>query len=303
MIKHVFQLQSPAFLWMDVVSPTEEDYAYLTGKYKLHPESVKDCLAPAHLPKHEFIGDTQFIISRIFDVNAPREADETQKLTNKVAVFIGEEFLITIHRREEPFLSAIKEKWANPGQIRQPTPEHLVNQLLNNAMSTFSKVIEDDGKELEAIERKIFEGAKGPEILKRLYVLKRRSSVFKRMLILTKDTVYQVIKTREKDNPFSQDLIDTASSLYFMAEGLHEEVNNLLNLHLSLASHRTNEIMGVLTMFSVFLLPLTFIAGLYGMNFKYMPELDSEYGYPVVVAVMCVVVLGTYTWFRRRRWI
>jgi magnesium transporter len=88
-----------------------------------------------------------------------------------------------------------------------------------------------------------------------------------------------------------------------MADAIHENVNNLLNLHISLASHRTNEVMGVLTIFSVFFLPLTFIVGLYGMNFDYMPELHHEMSYPVVVGIMLLIVILTYIWFKRKNWI
>ena len=84
---------------------------------------------------------------------------------------------------------------------------------------------------------------------------------------------------------------------------LMESVNSLLNLHLSMASHRTNEVVRVLTIFSVFLLPLSLIASVYGMNFEHMPELKWTYGYPMVIGIMLAVTLGIFLWFRRKGWL
>ncbi|HEX5962233.1 MAG TPA: CorA family divalent cation transporter, partial [Gemmatimonadales bacterium] len=94
-----------------------------------------------------------------------------------------------------------------------------------------------------------------------------------------------------------------AESMYSYAEELVEDVNNLLSIQLALASHRTNEVVRVLTVFSVFFLPLTFIVGIYGMNFEFMPELRKHWGYPAVLAGMGLVTLIIYLWFRRRGWL
>jgi magnesium transporter len=91
--------------------------------------------------------------------------------------------------------------------------------------------------------------------------------------------------------------------MHSYADELVEDVNNLLSIQLALASHRTNEVVRVLTVFSVFFLPLTFIVGVYGMNFKYMPELSERWGYPAVLAGMAVVTVAIYIWFRRRGWL
>jgi magnesium transporter len=105
------------------------------------------------------------------------------------------------------------------------------------------------------------------------------------------------------DYPLAHHNIEFADSLYYRVDELHENANNLINLRLSLASHRTNEIMGILTIFSVFFLPLTFIVGVYGMNFKFMPELESDNGYGIVWIVMITIVAGIYIWFKKKGWV
>ena len=103
--------------------------------------------------------------------------------------------------------------------------------------------------------------------------------------------------------PRGQDLKEKVDSLFFYSDQLVEDTNNLLNLHISLSSQRTNEVMRLLTLFSVFFLPLNFIASIYGMNFQHMPELGWTLGYPLVLVIMLSVALGIYLWFRKKRWL
>ena len=104
-------------------------------------------------------------------------------------------------------------------------------------------------------------------------------------------------------SPFLNDLKENAETLYFATDEIMEDVNNLLSLELAAADHDTNEVMRVLTVFSAFFLPLTFIVGVYGMNFDVMPELRWTWGYPVVLTLMFTVCLGIYLWFRRKGWL
>ncbi len=303
MINLVYYDADNDFEWIDVVSPTPEDYVSLSEKYNLHPASVKDCMSPAHLPKYEKISQTVFIVNRVYDVAANSKADTIQQLTNKVATFISDRFLITIHRKEEPFLVSLRDEWAENYEKEDYTPSHLVNQFLYRVVHSFDLILQNTTEQLDDFEKKIFIGTKDPQLIMDLYSIKRKASVFKRMLFLTKDTIEKFAKHANISDPYTYDLVENASTLFFQADELHENVNNLLNLHISLASHRSNEIMNVLTVASVLFLPLTFIVGLYGMNFKYMPELEIEFGYPAVLIVMLLMTVGIYIWFKRRGWL
>jgi magnesium transporter len=123
------------------------------------------------------------------------------------------------------------------------------------------------------------------------------------MLSHTLDAVQKLVPASEPTAPLFQDLRENAQSMHFYADELLDDVNNLLSIQLALASHRTNEVVRVLTVFSVFFLPLTFIVGVYGMNFQHMPELRERWGYPAVLLGMGAVTLAIYLWFRRRGWL
>jgi magnesium transporter len=134
-------------------------------------------------------------------------------------------------------------------------------------------------------------------------VLKRRVNLMKRLLWQTMGVIHKMKPPFERNAPLFQDASENAESYHFYADELLEEVNNLLSIHLSMASHKTNEVMRVLTVFSAFFLPLTFIVGVYGMNFEHMPELKSKYGYLAVMLVMLGVSTTIFIWFRRRGWL
>jgi magnesium transporter len=303
MITIVFSDKQRGFQWLDVTMPTTEDYTYLTEEYKLHPAAVKDCLAPMHLPKFERIDNTTFIIARVFDVYSKDNADNMQQLTNKIAIFISSDFIITIHRKDEPFLTKLREKWQHASKMEEEGGvSHLFNSLMDSIIHSFDDVLTKTSFQLDDLETKIFDGTKDPNLLRDMYIIKRRASVFKRMMFLTKEMIERFVKQTHTNDPFSQDLMETVENLYVLSDDLHENVKNLLDLHLSLSSHRTNEVMSVLTLITVFFLPLTFIVGLYGMNFDYMPELHSEFGYPGVWLVMVLIIIAIYAWFKKKGW-
>ncbi|WP_020532485.1 CorA family divalent cation transporter [Flexithrix dorotheae] len=305
MIQSVFRDEEQNFEWLDVTSPSAEDYQTLTEKYDLHPAAVKDCLSPNHLPKYERIGETAFLITRIYDENSQTEADTIQQLTNKVALFVSEEYLITIHRKKESFIEKVKKKWQNPEKLDSETPSYLLNQLLNKILHTYDGAMERAAEGLDTQETRIFNDTKNSsQLIREMYIVKRRASVFKRMIFLTKETMEKYARFSDVQDPFTQDLLDTVESLHFVADELHENVNNLLNLHISLTAHRTNEIMSLLTIFSIAFLVPTLIAGLYGMNFNNMPELQSSNGYFIALTSIIVMVLGSLIglsiWFKRK---
>ena len=133
-------------------------------------------------------------------------------------------------------------------------------------------------------------------------MVKRRVTLIKRTLWQTLGVVQKLHPSSEGHAPIYQDLRESIESLYTYADEIHDNVNNLLTVQLNIASHRTNEVMRVLTVFSAFFLPLTFIVGIYGMNFQFMPELGWRYGYPMTIGLMVGVCLTIFLWFRHRGW-
>jgi magnesium transporter len=299
----------PTFTWVDVVDPTTGELAEIAQRYGLHPTSVEDSLEPEHLPKYERIGSTTFIIVRAFDTASARDCSTLHEMTRKVAIFYGSDFLITIHRTEQPFLTAIIENYrrASPPEAtaerRKGFLPRLVIDLINGAVGTYENPLQEAETAIDTFEATVFGEHELTGLLRRIYLVKRRVTLMRRMLSHTLDAVKKLVPGSEPTVPLYQDLRENVESMHFWADELLEDVNNLLSIQLAMASHRTGEVVRVLTVFSVFFLPLTFIVGIYGMNFEFMPELRQRWGYPAVMIGLGVVTLVIYVWFRRRGWL
>lgn len=308
-VQIVLSSSEPPFSWVDVVNPSPGELAEVARQYSLHPTSVEDSLDPEHLPKYERIGSTTFIIVRAMDTAAPPDCSSVHEMTRKVAIFYGADFLITIHRSEQPFLTSIIDEYASASpprgipERRKGFMPRLLIDLINGAIGTYEKPLAAAEAAIDAFEATIFGEHDFTTLLRRIYLEKRRVTQMRRMLSHTRDAVQKLVPASEPTAPLYQDLRENAESMHSYADELVDDVNNLLSIQLSLASHRTNEVVRVLTVFSVFFLPLTFIVGVYGMNFQHMPELREHWGYPAVLGGMAVVTIAIYIWFRRRGWL
>ncbi|MGH7560075.1 MAG: magnesium transporter CorA family protein [Gemmatimonadales bacterium] len=295
--------ENPAFTWIDVYGPEPAELLDLARRYGLHQTSVEDCLDPEHLPKHERIGETTFLILRVFDPAAPDRAASVQELTRKIALFLRQDLAITIHRVDLPLIRDLRERFSGHGPESACTPLELLTALVRGGLASYEKPLATAEDSLDQFEEELFHGrARGPA-LPRIHQLKRRVSLIRRMLWQTTSVIQRLTPTGERTQPVYQDLRETAEGYHFWADELLEEVNNLLAMYVTMASHRTNEVMRVLTVFSAFFLPLTFIVGVYGMNFDWMPELPQRWGYPAVLGLMAGVSLVIFVWFRRRGWL
>ena len=302
MISTVLTAKS-GFSWIDVVNPTREELDEIAVTYSLHATAVLDCLDPEHLPKFERFGTTSFVILRAFDEAAPAEGETVQELTRKIAAFYSDKFFISIHRMDQAFLAQLREQHVLRARTREVRLSYVLTDLMNAVVSTYEKPLDDAEDTIGEFEAALFNRHRMSPSLQRIHVLKRRVSLIKRMLWLSIGVVHKMAPPFERNAPLFQDVEENTQSYHFHADELLEEVNNLLSIHLAMASHRTNEVMRVLTVFSAFFLPLTFIVGIYGMNFDLMPELHEHWGYPAVMLLMLGISLLIFIWFRRRGWL
>ncbi len=294
--------QSLSWHWLDVVDPSAQEVEQIAKKYALHPNLVEDCLDPTHLPKHEKIGPVSFLIIRAYDETSGVDADTVQELTRKIAVFIGPDFILTLHRKDQLFLKVLRARWETlqPGQLRSKA--HFISELLESAIYTYEKPLDWATTAFEALEEKIFKPTVHPNVIEDGYYLKRKASVFKRILRMTGDLLPKIQYFQDQAS-LQQNLKEGSDNLFFFADELLENLNNLLTLHLSLSSQKTNEVIRVLTIISIFFMPLNLIAGIYGMNFTHMPELQWYLGYPLALTLMVIVTLGIRAWFKKKGWL
>lgn len=297
MFKQLAFKERHGFDWIDLTSPENEELERVAEQYQLHETSVHDCLQPDHLPKYEKIDGYAFIIFRIYSEKEALEADTVQELTNKVAIFYSGGYIITIHRNELNFISELAQ---TVGQGKCKRVSHLLNLLIRACLMTYDAPSSKLAKAIDYYEENVFLRNRKIPLLKGLYYLRRKIDLVKRMLILSYDIIDSIDAKGDVNTRDTRDLYVKLQNVY---DSLNDNINQLLTVYFSTASQRTNEIMRVLTIFSVFFMPLTFIVGIYGMNFKFMPELDWKYGYPAVILLMVFITAVVFLWFKKKGWL
>jgi magnesium transporter len=291
---------SQPFKWIDVYEPTETELNEIAGGHRLHPYTVRDCLEAGHLPKFEAIDDYNFLIVRTFDCKTKTHPSTIQEMTSKVAIFYGADFLITIHRQKQPFLADIAARYL--ASKTSLTADQLLTKILRQTLTTYEQPAQALADELDEYERLVFLKNPIQAFQKKLYFIKHQTSISKRIFMATSNVIGQIYAS-QPSNPYIQELRDQHFKITTIYDQNYEDVNNLLNIYLSLAAHKTNEVMKILTIFSVFFMPATFLVGVYGMNFEVMPELKWRYGYLVVWVSVVITSLVIYQWFKRKKWL
>jgi magnesium transporter len=213
-------------------------------------------------------------------------------MSNKIAFFIFEDKLITIHRAHFNFLNIHEEKHIKINE--------LFLRIVKLMLGTFQKPTFELSNKISEIERTIFLKDYRKVLLEELYFIKSQSRILKKVLHITQSVMEQSVDNFSASYQY-QDIKDELLNLLTYNDESVENANQLMTTYLSISDQKNNEVVRLLTIFSAFFLPLTFIAGVYGMNFRFMPELNWKWGYFFSIGFMLLVVLVIYLWFRRKR--
>lgn len=286
-------------IWTDVLNPSKEEMEEISKEFQLNENVVKDCMQPEHLPKYELVDDVHFLILRFYAPEPGKPIATIQELTNKIAIFYTEKFIITIHKANAAFLDDINHKFTGAKKCASVT--QLLVKIIWHALETFDEPAIKLSDDVDFYESEVMQNT-GDDPVQALYLIKHQASVSHKVLMLMAEPInHQHGQKTEKSA--LQDMRDQYLKMLTLYNQILDDVNNLMNLSISFSAKRTNEVMRVLTIFSVFFMPLTFIVGIYGMNFKFMPELEKRWGYPVVLLSMALIVIVIYAWFKRKKWL
>ena len=281
-----------SFKWIDIENPNKNDLEKITSQYHLNYYLIKDSLEKGHLPKYEKTYKLDFFIFRAYTSNVSLNIDEIGEMSNKIAFFILEDTLFTIHRANFNFLNIHEEKHIKI--------QELFLRIVGSMTETFSKPTQDLSSKITEIEKTIFLKDHRKVLLEELYFIKSQSRILKKVIHITQNVIEQVSEKYQQSYQY-QDIKDQLLNQLTINEESVENANQLMTTYLSISDQKNNEVVRLLTIFSAFFLPLTFIAGVYGMNFDFMPELKWKYGYLFSLMFMLLIVVVIYIWFRRKR--
>lgn len=286
------KIQFDNFQWIDIENPSDIALSIPELPFSIDENFLEDALEAGHLPKIEKTRDYVFMILRAYTATENEKAIEVGEISNKIAFFIHKNTLITIHRAPFKFI----ETTPTTLESLDAVVLHLVNELL----MTFDGPIKIQSDKMDQLEQNIFLKGGNNLSIEKLYFEKSKARLAKKILVIMQSVINQ-FKVEEKLASTLQDLKDTILDLILRTEEVVEDANALLNSYMTFTAQKSNDVMKLLTVFSAFFLPLTFIAGVYGMNFDNMPELHWEYGYFLTLTVMLIIAIIIYTWFKRKK--
>ncbi len=296
---------SPTVTWLDVVGLQDmELMARLGAEFGLHPLVVEDLVNTEQRPKLEDFQDYLFVVVKMITFSEETHRVEDEQLS----LILGPRYVISFQERPGDIFGPVRERIrTGKGRVRTMGADYLAYALVDAVVDHYFVVLEGLGEWIEELEDEVV-SEPVPSTMEEIHRVKRE------MLLLRKATwpLREVVSTLGREGTslvtapvriYVRDVYDHTVQVLDTAETLRDIVSGLLDTYLSSVSNRMNEIMKVLTIMASIFIPLTFIAGEYGMNFQHMPELAMPWAYPAVLVLMAMIALGLLAYFRRKGWL
>lgn len=296
---------SPTVTWINVDGLSQVEVMRQFGScYQIHPLVLEDILATDQRPKAEDHEDYLYVVLKMLSV----DQNSGEIKSEQVSIVLGGNYLISFQEGlEGDVFEQVRARLRNEkSRLRQAGPDFLLHALLDVIVDGYFLILESLAERIEDIEDELVENP-GSETIHTIYRLKRE------MLFLHKSVwpLREVVSgLQRRDSELIQDgtviylrdLYDHTVQVVDTLETLRDMLTGMIDIYLSSVSNRLNEVMKVLTIIATIFMPLSFIVGWYGMNFKHMPELDWPYGYPAVLLIMACIGGGMVVYFKRKRW-
>ncbi len=289
--------------WIDVVGLDPATVRAIGKRLSIHPLVLEDMLNTRTRPKFEVFPDYVYLSLKTIGF----EESEERLRVEQVSILLGEHLVISIQEAPGDILDPVRERIRRDGRIRHLGAGYLAYALVDVVVDGYYGVLERLDERAEFLEEQVLVQPT-PETLRDVHQLKRAMVDLRHVLWPLRELVLRVerVETPLIDQSviiFYRDIYDHTVQMIETIESLRDVVAGMLDIYLSSVSYRLNEIIKVLTLFSTIFMPLTFIVGVYGMNFRYLPELEYRWSYPILWALMIAISVTMLLYFRRRRWI
>lgn len=287
--------------WIEVNGISDsEKINQICSKLKLHPLTIEDILNPNQRPKIEEFDKYIFIVLKSISYKNKEIG------LDQMSFILGKNFIFSFS--EEESFDIIKERIkTGHGIVRKHKNDYLLYALLDSIIDNYFLVLEELSEEMEDLEEEIILN-KNFEVLNEIHLLKRKLILLRKSIWPLRYVIASLYKTKsslvdDSTDIYLRDLYDHVIRLLDMIETYRDINSGMLEIYMSNISNKTNETMKVLTIIATIFIPLTFIVGVYGMNFEYMPELNWYYGYPLIMGIMFLISVAMLIYFRVKKWI
>jgi magnesium transporter len=296
--------QEDRFVWIGLHEPSEELLKEVQGEFGLHDLAIEDAHRAHQRPKLERYDDAVFVVLRTAQMNR-----ETRQLEfGETHLFVGPRYVVSVRHGPSLGYADVRSRCETTPQLLSKGPGFVLYALMDFVVDHYFPIVETLEDELQALEDAIFGGEFSRETTRRIYELKRNLLEFKRTVSPLVDVCNRLIRfdldvIPEDTRPYFRDVYDHVIRINEMVDGLRELLTSALEANLSLISVSQNEAMKRLAGWAAIIAVPTMIAGIYGMNFKRMPELDWPLGYPVIMGLMVGLCAFLYIRFKRAGWL
>jgi magnesium transporter len=292
-------------VWINVDGIHDTSVVESIGKlFGLHPLVQEDIVNTNQRPKiEEYDGYLFAIVKMLYE-----EGQTGLLQAEQVSIIVTPKVVISFQEREGDVFAPVRERLRTAkGTVRQRGSDYLAYCLIDAIVDHYYLILESMENRILPIEEQVVEDPK-PQVLQAIYGMKNDLVFLRRSLWPLREMLARLFREqfpliREDTRPFVRDVHDHTIQVIEILESFQEIVSGLMDIYLNSLSNRMNNVMRVLTIIATIFIPLTFIAGVYGMNFKYMPELAWRWGYPAVLALMLLVFVGMMIFFKRKKWL
>ena len=291
--------------WINVDGLSNTAEIEKLGKfYKLHPLIIEDIVNTNQRPKIDEYQDYLFIVAKML-----YHKEDGILEHEHISIVIGKDYVLTFQEADGDVFDAVRERLTNDkGRLRNNGPDYLVFALLDSIIDNYFIVIEEISDKIETLEEQLFTAQPNDDITFEIQELKRTVLRIRRAVFPLREVIGRLEKIdstliQEKTLNYIRDLYDHIIQVSENIEIYREMTWGLMDMYMTTISNKMNEVMKVLTIMASIFIPLTFMAGIYGMNFEYMPELQWKYSYFVLWGLMILVFLGMILYFKRKRWL
>lgn len=294
---------APEITWISVDGLQNTELMEELGNvFSLHPLVLEDILNTNQRPKMEDYGDYLYIVLRNFNGHGNGTLTSEQ-----ISIILGRNFVLSFREKESAIFEPVKERLAgNKGRIRKSGADYLVHALIDSIVDNYFIVLENMEEKIDVLENDIVKKTT-PVMLQAIHDLRRELIILRKSLWPLREAINSLERSEsqlinESTGFYFKDISDHVITVIESVENFRDMLASMLDIYLSSVNIKLNEVMKVLAIIATIFMPLTFIAGVYGMNFKHMPELEWYWGYFVVLGVMLTVALYMIHYFRKKKW-
>lgn len=298
-------LKGSQICWMNIDCHKYEEAAeYLRETLKLHPLVIEDVINFKQRPKLEDYGEYCYIVVKMLYPGKRL----SRIMGEQLSIIHGKGYVITVQKKGDDVFQPIREKLrTGSGRLRKEGADYLVYALLDAVVDHYFLVLDQAGERIDVEEEML---VKNPtkEYLNRIHSYKREMLFFHKAVWPLREILSAITRGdyelySENTLVYMRDVYDHIIQIMDTVETYRDILSGMIDIYISGVSNRTNEVMKVLTILSTLFMPLTFIAGVYGMNFRHMPELEWRWGYPAVMSAMVLIAIAMLLYFRRKKWL